>query len=151
MEFNYENTRKHTIGKLVVMSLSTLLPLLAIVLLGLIYDFFKGEQALDLKIFRYIVFIVFECAIISRIVLYIRIIVSKDWATAYYIKKRDERNVYIKQRTNSFTLKFVLFFEALGTIAAGFISAAVFYSIIAIIGVTLATYFFTYLYFSKKI
>lgn len=151
MEYNYQKSRKHTIGKLVVMSLATLLPIILVGVFGSIYDFFKGNQALDLKIFRYIVFIILETFIIIKITFYIRVIVSKDWAEQYYIKKRDERNIYIRQRTNSFTIKLLLFLEAVGMVSAGFFSKQIFYCLCAILVATLLIYLFTYLYFSKKI
>lgn len=151
MEFNYQRTRKHTIGKLVVMCLAMLLPLVLIGVFGSIYNFIKGDQALDLKIFRYVVCIIFEAIIILKIVLYARIISSEEWARKYFVKKRDERNMYIKQRTSGFTMKFLLFFEAIGMIVSGFISQQVFYCLGGVIVTTLLAYIFTYLYFSKKI
>lgn len=151
MDFNYKRTRKHTIGKLVVMSLATLLPLVLVAILGIVYDFFKGEQALDLKIFRYVVLVVFETVIIYKIAIYIRIIASKAWAEKYFIKKHDERCIYIKQRTSTFTLKMVLYLCALGMVVTGFINKTLFYCFGGVIAVTLLTLLLTYLYFSKKI
>lgn len=151
MDFNYKRTRNHTIGKLVVMSLATLLPLVLVAILGIVYDFFKGEQALDLKIFRYVVLVVFETVIIYKIAIYIRIIASKTWAEKYFIKKHDERCIYIKQRTSTFTLKMVLYLCALGMVVTGFINKTLFYCFGGVIAVTLLTLLLTYLYFSKKI
>lgn len=151
MDFNYKRTRKHTIGKLVVMTLATVLPLVIVAILGLVYDFFKGEQALDLKIFRYVVLIVFESVIIYKIAIYARIISSQSWAEKYYIKKHDERCIYIKQRTSTFTLKLVLYLCALGMIVTGFVNKTLFYCFGGVIVVTLLTLLITYSYFSKKI
>ncbi len=151
MEFNYAKIRKHAIGKLIVMSLATLLPLVLVGVFGMIYDFFKGDQALDLKIFRYVVLVLFEAAVIWKIVLYVRIIVSEEWTEQNYIRKRDERNIYIKQRTNAFTLKLVLYISGIGMIVSGFLSKTAFYTLGIVVVVIIITHIFTYLYFSKKI
>lgn len=151
MEFNYSKTRKHAIGKLVVMSLATLLPLVLVGVFGAIYNFFKGSQALDLKIFRYVVLVIFEAIVIYKICFYLRIISSEEWTEEIYIKKRDERNIYIKQRTHSFTIKLALFVCGIGMIISGFLSKTVFYTLGSIIVVILLSHLFTYLYFSKKI
>lgn len=151
MDFNYKKTRKHAIGKLVIMSLATLLPLILVGVFGIIADFFSSEQALDLQIFRYVVLVIFEAALIYKIVFYIRVIISEEWARSNYIKRRDERHLYIRQRTSSFTLKMILFVSAVGMIVTGFISKTAFYTLCGVVVVTVLTYIFTSLYFSKKI
>ena len=95
MQFDYAKKRKHTIGKLVVMSLAIVLPIIAYFVLGFIYDAFDGNDPLDLEILRILVLVVFELVIAAKIYLYVRIITSEDFATNYFIKKNDERNVYI--------------------------------------------------------
>ena len=94
MEFNYQKKRKHTIGKLIVMSLATLLPIIAYFVLGAIYRFFNSPEKIDLVVLRLLVLIIFELAIAFKIVLYIRIIASEEFANKYFIKKNDERNIY---------------------------------------------------------
>ena len=95
MEFNYQKKRKHTIGKLIVMSLATLLPIIAYFVLGAIYRFFNSPEKMDLVVLRLLVLIIFELAIAFKIVLYIRIIASEEFANKYFIKKNDERNLWL--------------------------------------------------------
>ena len=150
MEFNYQKKRKHTIGKLIVMSLATLLPIIAYFVLGAIYRFFNSPEKMDLVVLRLLVLIIFELAIAFKIVLYIRIIASEEFANKYFIKKNDERNIYIRQRTTSFTMKLSLYLMGVGMVVAGFYSEAIFYALGAIIICEIIIYIFTHLYFSKK-
>lgn len=150
MQFDYAKKRKHTIGKLVVMSLAIALPIIAYFILGFIYDAFDGNDPLDLEILRIIVLVASEAVIATKIVFYARVIASEDFATNYFIKKNDERNVYIKQRTTTFTMKFLLYVLALGMIIAGFFSKMLFYALGSVVAVMTLTYFFTYIYFNKK-
>lgn len=150
MEFNYQKKRKHTIGKLCVMSASTLLPIAAYFILSIIYEFFGSKDKMDLEVLRLLVLVIFECIIAMKIVHYIRIIISEDYATDYFIKKYDERNLYIKQRTTSFTLKMVLYIIAIGLIVSGFFSKILFYSLGGLIIVIGIIYFVTLTYFSKR-
>lgn len=150
MEYNYQKKHKHTKIKLVISVLAILLPIIAFVILGSIYDFVHGEQALDLKILRTIVLIVFEAVVLDKIVLYSRILASKDFANNYFIKKHDERNVYIKQRTTSFSLKLALYLMGIGMLISGFIDQRIFYTLLIVILSTLIIYLLTYLYFKKK-
>lgn len=150
MEFNYQKKRKHTIGKLIVMSLATLLPIIAYFVLGAIYRFFNSPEKMDLVVLRLLVLIIFELVIAFKIVLYIRIIASEEFANKYFIKKNDERNIYIRQRTTSFTMKLSLYLMGVGMVVAGFYSKAIFYALGAIIICEIIIYIFTHLYFSKK-
>lgn len=150
MEFNYQKKRKHTIGKLIVMSLATLLPIIAYFVLGAIYRFFNSPEKMDLVVLRLLVLIIFELAIAFKIVLYIRIIASEEFANKYFIKKNDERNIYIRQRTTSFTMKLSLYLMGVGMVVAGFYSKPIFYALGAIIICEIIIYIFTHLYFSKK-
>lgn len=150
MEFNYQKKRKHTIGKLIVMSLATLLPIIAYFVLGAIYRFFNSPEKMDLVVLRLLVLIIFELAIAFKIVLYIRIIASEEFANKYFIKKNDERNIYIRQRTTSFTMKLSLYLMGVGMVVAGFYSKEIFYALGAIIICEIIIYIFTHLYFSKK-
>ncbi len=150
MQFDYAKKRKHTIGKLVVMSLAIVLPIIAYFVLGYIYKSVGGDDPLDLEILRVLVLVACELVIAAKIFFYVRIIASEDYATNYFIKKNDERNVYIKQRTTTFTMKFLLYVTALEMIIAGFFSKLLFYSLGSVIIVMGLTYFFTYIYFNKK-
>ena len=53
MEFNYQKKRKHTIGKLIVMSLATLLPIIAYFVLGAIYRFFNSPEKIILRMLNH--------------------------------------------------------------------------------------------------
>lgn len=150
MDFNYQKKRKHTIGKLVVMSLATLLPIIAYFILGAIYNFFKSPDKLDLVVLRLLVLVLFETIIALKIILYVRIIVSEEYAKKYFIKRNDERNIYIKQRTTSFTMKLSLYIMGVGMVVTGFYSKSLFYALGAIILGELLIYVFSHLYFSKK-
>ena len=114
MEFNYQKKRKHTIGKLIVMSLATLLPIIAYFVLGAIYRFFNSPEKMDLVVLRLLVLIIFELAIAFKIVLYIRIIASEEFANKYFIKKNDVSEELIKEYEDKLPSEMIAFWKEFG-------------------------------------
>lgn len=150
MQFNYQRTRKHTIGKLVVMSLSTILP----ILLWFVVGYFckdKYEEYESLMVYRLIILLIAEGLICLRIATYIRIIVSEEWATNYFISKRDERNTYIRFRSQTFSRKLMLYGETIAMIVTGFINQILFWTLGIIVICTVLTDLIAHFYFSRKI
>ena len=142
-EYNYESYRKHTIIKLIFMLIGFFIPIAVEAILIPVYK--NQLTELGYKIAGAVVLLLFEAWVVTKVVTYVRIISSKDFAEAKYISLYDERNAFIKQKTNSFTVKFILYASLLGMVVAGTINKYVFITLISVAGVLLLTYFITYI------
>ncbi len=149
---NQEHLIKMTKIKLVIMSLSTILPILLLVIFQFcISDLFQeGTVVYDLIVFRYGIFALLECYIGSKIAKYIKILTSIDYASSEVIRKNDERNKFIKLKTESFTIKIVIYLMGIALIVTAFINRYVFYTLLGVLLVNLVTYFIVKIYYSKK-
>ena len=95
---NQEHLLKMTKIKLVIMSLSTILPILLLVTFQFwIEDLLQeGSVVYDLIVFRYGIFVLLEGYIGLKIAKYAKILTSVDYASSEIIRKNDERNKFIK-------------------------------------------------------
>lgn len=147
---NFSRFVKHKKVKLGVVSVSIVLPIVIIVLLEVFKDFFKSSAYNDLIVFRYFFFIIVEGWLITKIVYYLRIIYNEDFGKNAFIKLTDERLSYVRMRASALCFKLVLYFILLALIVCGFYSREIFYTLVIVLGVSILTYFFAYLYYKKK-
>lgn len=147
MEFNYEAYKKHTIVKLIFMSIGLAIP---VILICFVLPHFEADIKNDLKVIRWIVLAFFEAAIVYKLYKYIRIIINADYAKDYYIKLNDERQVFIRQKSSTFTLKLLLYCLALGAIVAGFYNSYVFYTLLLVIGFIVVSNIIITIFYNKK-
>lgn len=148
---NIEHLKKNAKLKLLIMSLSTLLPILLLILLQVLAANFKEDSALpDLVVFRYGIFVLFEGYIGFKISVYIRILTNADFASNEVLKRNDERNKFIKLKTNAMSLKIFVYVIGIALIITAFLSRIAFYSLLSMLLVYLIIYLFVKLYYCKK-
>ena len=122
-----EHLKKVSKIKLLIMSLSTLLPILILVFMELIPEN-KESAVYDLIIFRYGIFVLLEGYIGIKIANYIRILTNVDYASNELIKKNDERNKYIRLKTESLTIKIAIYTLGIALIVTAFINRRIVFS-----------------------
>ena len=149
---NQEHLIKMTKIKLIIMSLSTILPILLLVTFQFwIEDLLQeGSAVYDLIVFRYGMFVLLEGYIGIKIAKYVRILTSVDYASSEVIRKNDERNKFIRLKTESFTIKISIYLMGIALIVTAFINRYVFYTILGVLLVQLVVYFIVKLYYCKK-
>ncbi len=137
---------KNTKIKLVLMCLAICLP---IIIVASLEAFFEKQFGVTYVVLRYLVFALCEISIILKIVKYILILKNEEYCLKYYTKINDERNIFIKSKTTSFTIKAILFINAILLIIFGFIDPVIF---IAIAGETILIIIilFCSLYYNNK-
>ena len=147
-EFSYESYRKRTIIKMLFMIAGFVLP---IAVESILVPIYKNKLTnLGFLIAGLIVLILFEAWVVYKIIVYIRVLSSKEFAEKRYITLYDERNSFIRQKTNSFTLKCVLYGVSLGAVVFGTINQYVFITLLATAIVLLVVYSFTLIYYKNK-
>lgn len=151
MMYDLERLKRTTKIKLVFMSISIIIPIIAMFILEpLSRKYFSDYVKLPVKVLRDIALAFGEIFILSKILYYIRILSSEAFAKNVLIKKNDERLIFIKQKYAVFTIKMLFFLLLIGIIISGFLSTAVFITLCGVAGVLFITTFITWLYYSKK-
>ena len=120
---NLPRYKKVTKIKLILMCLATLLPILIV---SSLEAFIKKQFGITFLVLRYLVFSLCELSIILKIIHYILILKNEDYCLKVYTKINDERNIFIRAKTHSFTIKTILFINAILLIVFGFIEPLVF-------------------------
>ncbi len=144
-----EHLRRVSKIKLIIMSLSTLLPILILFVMELIP---KNENSAvpDLVIFRYGILVLLEGYIGIKIANYIRILTNVDYAENELLKKNDERNRFIKLKTDSMTIKIAIYALGIAMIVTAFINRWIFYTLLFVLLTYIVAYAFVKLYYWKK-
>lgn len=145
-----EKLKKGIKIRLIVMSLSTLLPILLLILFSL--PFFEKQFKVynDLFFLRYAIFVLLEGYIGFKIYRYIRFFCDKEYADFFVLRRTDERLNFIRLKTNAMVIKIFIYVCGIALITAGFINSIVFYTLLAILCSVLIIYLFVCLYYSKK-
>lgn len=118
-----------TKGKCIVMCLATLLPAIIVTVFEpLVSSHF--EVTTTMVMMRYIIFVLFEIYLIYKIVGYFRVLSNKKYAEERFVRSTDERLIFIRQKSYSFTYKFVLYSLCVGLVVTGFINAIAFYTLL---------------------
>ena len=149
---NKEYLLKMTKIKLVIMSLSTILPILLLVTFQFwIEDLLQeGSVVYDLIVFRYGIFVLLEGYIGLKIAKYAKILTSVDYASSEIIRKNDERNKFIKLKTESFTIKILIYLMGIALIVTAFINRYIFYTILAVVLFAIISFVISKLVYTKK-
>ena len=123
-----EKMKKGVKIRLIVMSLSAVLPIILLILFDL--PFFKDRFVVysDLFVLRYAIFVLLEGYIVFKIYRYIRFFCDVEYADLFVLRKTDERLNFVRLKTN----------------------AIVFYTILCMMIAVLLMYLFVYLYYSRK-
>lgn len=145
-----EKFKKGIIIRLVVMALSTLLPIILLILFE--QDFFKEQFVVykDLVVLRYAIFVLLEGYIGFKIYGYVRYLCDNEYADLLMLRKNDERLNFIRLKTNALVIKILIYVCGIALITVGFINAVVFYTILAFLITVLLIYTSVYIFYSKK-
>ncbi len=145
-----EKLRKGVKTRLIVMSLSTILPIILLIAFDL--PFFKERFVVynDLVFLRYAIFVLLEGYIGFKIYRYIRFFCDVEYADLYALRKTDERLNFILLKTNALAIKIFIYMSGIALIIAGFFNSFVFYTLLSVLGAVLVIYLFVYIYYSKK-
>ena len=146
----FDHLKKMAKIKLIIMSLSTLLPIAILLIFELIKPESNGSALSDLVIFRYGIFVLLEGYIGMKIATYIRILTNIDFATAEHVKRNDERNKFIKLKTDAMTIKISIYVLGIALIVTEFINRFIFYTLLSVLVVYLVSYLFVKFYYCKK-
>lgn len=142
--------RKGIIIRLTVMALSTLLPIVLLILFE--QDFFKEQFKVykDLVVLRYAIFVLLEGYIGFKLYGYIRFLCDSEYADLLMLRKNDERLNFIRLKTNALVIKILIYVCGIALITAGFINAIVFYTILIFLVSMLIIYTSVFIFYSKK-
>lgn len=146
---------KYTKLRLIVMSMSTLTPLL-IVLIMFLLDLDKKDTIFqdmlqpDMIVFTVLLVAFIEGVVIAKIVKYIRILRDTNQRDKYYIKKFDERNKYIQMRSGDLISKIFVYVISVMGVFFAFTSREYFYPVLLILLIYLAIYVIVNIVFRKK-
>ena len=149
-ELGLEKLRKTTKIKLIIMSLSTLLPIIILLTMDLIPNINQNSALPDLIIFRYGILALLEGYIGVKLCIYIRILANNDFAEAEVIKRNDERNKYIKMKSYAMTIKVSLYLLGIALIVTAFINRMIFYTLLGVLLAGLIVYFIELIYYANK-
>lgn len=123
-----EKLRKFTKIKLIVMCLSTLLPILIVVFLSIFGSKFVENSIFDLAPYvPPLITVCFETWIVYKITKYIRILTNESYANKQLVAKNDERNKFIHLKANALLNKIFLYILGVVTIFTAFTDRAAFY------------------------
>ncbi len=134
---NKEKLRKGIKIRLIVMSLSTVLPIILMILFEL--PVFKQQFVIynDLVVLRYAIFVLLEGYIGFKIYRYVRFFCDAEYADLVALRKNDERLNFIRLKTNALAIKIFIYVCGIALITAGFFNAIVFYTLLSILGAVL--------------
>lgn len=145
-----EKFRKGIIIRLIVMALSTLLPIVLLILFE--QDFFQEQFKVykDLVVLRYAIFVLLEGYIGFKLYGYIRFLCDSEFSDLFMLRKNDERLNFIRLKTNALVIKIFIYVCGIALITAGFINAIVFYTILVFLISVLIIYTSVFIFYSKK-
>lgn len=147
---NLEHLKKVSKIKLIIMILSTILPILILLIMEFIPPINDNSALTDLIIFRYGIFVLFEGYIGIKISTYIRILTNVDFAENEVVKRNDERNQFIKLKTDSMTIKIGIYALGIASIVSAFFERYIFYTLLSVFAAHVVIYLFVKLYYWKK-
>ena len=149
MQITLERLKKVSKIKLIIMSITTLLPIAILICMELIPNL-KESAVSDLIIFRYGIFVLLEGYIGIKIYVYAKILLDVDFASNELVKRNDERISFIKLKTNAFTIKLVIFLLGIALIITAFINRVIFYTLLSVLLVIIIIYIAVRIYYSRK-
>ncbi len=146
---NLDHLKKMSKIKLIIMSLATILPIILLVIFELIPNI-ENSAVADLIIIRYGILVLLEGYIGLKIYNYIKILTSVDYAQSEVIKRNDERNKFIKLKTESMTIKICIYALGISILVTAFINRWIFYTLICVLLFAVISFVIVKIYYSKK-
>ena len=146
---NLDHLKKTSKIKLIIMCLATILPIILLVVFELIPNL-ENSAVADLIIIRYGILVLLEGYIGLKIYNYVKILTSVDFAQAEVVKRNDERNKFIKLKTESMTIKICIYALGIAILVTAFINRFIFYTLIGVLFFSFVSFFIVKIYYSKK-
>lgn len=148
---NLEKLKYHSKIKLIIMLLSTALPLI-IVLIMSIGNFKLSQYSVFAKApyLPVIICLLFESYLAFKIYTYIRILINDAYARATLIKRNDERNKYIQLKSNALIDKIFVYVMGIVVIFTAFVNHAVFWPCLGIFLIFIGIHIVVNIYYNKK-
>ena len=146
---SFEKFLKFTKLKLIIMSISTLTPIIIVVVMSILGNYLMSLQN---TIFQdiYLLLVVFEGVIIYKVVRYLRIVSNNEYAKQEFIKKNDERNRFIKTTSNNLVTKIFIYVLVVIAIFAAFTNRVLFYTLLALLATYLIIYIAVNIHYFRK-
>jgi hypothetical protein len=131
-----EELKKRSVKRLIVMSLSTILPIVIVIVLGVgQYSFSNDSVFKDFAGLPYMLCVLFLAWLVYKIVDYILVLKNDDYANKKLIKRNDERNKFIKLKSGALSGKIFIYVMGLACILTAFFSKIVFYTCVSSFGI----------------
>ncbi len=146
---NLDHLKKTSKIKLIIMCLATILPIILLVVFELIPNL-ENSAVADLIIIRYGILVLLEGYIGLKIYNYVKILTSVDFAQAEVVKRNDERNKFIKLKTESMTIKICIYALGIAILVTAFINRFIFYTLIGVLFFAVVSFVIVKIYYSKK-
>ena len=125
---NMSKLRKTARNKMIVMILSTTLPLIVVLVMSLCKFKISDKSVFaTVPYLPIILCVLFEAYIATKIVKYIRILKSDAYCDKLLIKKNDERTKYINMKSYALVDKIFIYVIGLACIFTVFVDSDVFY------------------------
>lgn len=155
---SFKKFLKFTKLKLIIMSISTLTPIIIVVVMSILGNYLMSLQntifqdilKTDMIVFTYLLLVVFEGVIIYKVVRYLRIVSNNEYAKQEFIKKNDERNRFIKTTSNNLVTKIFIYVLVVIAIFAAFTNRVLFYTLLALLATYLIIYIAVNIHYFRK-
>ena len=148
---NLAKLRHTSKRKMIVMILSTLLPLIIVIVMSLCNFKISDKSVFNALPFLPIVLcVLFEAYIALKIIKYIKILRNDDFANSLIIKRNDERTKYINMKSYALVDKIFFYVIGLACIFTAFVDADVFYMCLAADLSFILIHIIVRIYYNKK-
>ena len=147
---NIEKLRSLTKIKLIIMSISTITPILVIILFAVVFDIIDNSVFNEQPWVPYVLALIFEGYLVFKNVKYIRILINDEFANKVLIKKSDERNKFIEQKTANLASKIFIYILSIYTIYSAFMRTGYFIPAVSILIVFIIVQMIVKLVYTKK-
>lgn len=151
MRYDLAQLKKSTKIKLVFMSITIAIPLILVFILEAISrKYFENQISISVNVLKYTLLIIAEGLIITRVVMYGVLLGNKSYAEKILIKKNDEREIFIRQKSSVFAIKMMFFLLVMAIFITGFINTIAFVTLCCVLVVLFITTLITSIYYKKK-
>ena len=148
---NIKELRKESKLKLIIMSLSLILPILVVIIMYIIdFSFITNSVFSSLPFVPGVICGIFALYIIAKIIKYMRILKDDEYANKVVIIKNDERSKFIVTNANNLASKIFIYVMGVFLIVAAFFWQSIFYTAIGIFIFFIVVRLIVLIYYRKK-
>ena len=145
-----DNLIQKTKRNLVFRSISTLIPIILLIVLNIVKDVEGIVVYKSIAAMRYAIFVGLEGYLGFKIYRYIKILTDADYCDLILAQRNDERVTFIRLKTNSIVVKALIYVIGIALIIAGFVNVYVFYTLLGVVVTIIVIYAGLYVYFNRK-